>query len=229
MSVLSLRGLTADVPDGRDRRVLLDGVDLDLDTGSITAVTGRSGSGKSTLLSLAGLLRRPPAGDVLVEGTATATLSDRERTRLRGARIGIVYQSANLIANLTALEQLELVGHVLGRRGLTDRARGLLDDLGVGHVADTLPGRLSGGERQRVGIARALIAEPRVLLADEPTASLDPDLAAQVSALIADQTRARGLATLIVTHDGAPLAHADQHLHLADGRLIRRTPAEAAQ
>lgn len=220
-TVLSLRGLHASVPDGGDERVLLDGVELDLRAGEITVVTGRSGSGKSTLLSIAGLLRRPSAGEVLLDGEPTSGQSERQRTRLRGRRIGIVYQSANLVANLTALEQLELVEHVLrpGRRRRGDRARRLLDDLDLGGRADTLPGKLSGGERQRVGIARALMADPDVLLADEPTAALDPELAAQVSALLAEQTRARRLATLIVTHDSAPLAHADSVVHLASGVL----------
>jgi putative ABC transport system ATP-binding protein len=228
-AVLAIRAVRAAVQDGEDERVLLDGVDLDLRAGQITVVTGRSGSGKSTLLSIAGLLRRPPAGEVVLNGQPTAGLSERKRARLRGEQVGIVYQNANLIPNLTALEQLELVGHVLNRRrGITARARRLLEDLGVGGRADALPGQLSGGERQRVGIARALIAEPTVLLADEPTAALDPGLAEQVSALIAEQTLERGLAVLIVTHDSAPLAHAAVHLHLADGRLSAPMP-EAAQ
>lgn len=216
-TVLSLRELHASVPDGSGERVLLDGVDLDLQAGRITVVTGRSGCGKSTLLSIAGLLRRPSAGEVLLDGRPTSGLSERQHTRLRGRRIGIVYQSANL----TTLEQLELVEHVLrpGHRRRYDRARRLLDDLDLGGRADTLPGKLSGGERQRVGIARALMADPDLLLADEPTASLDPELAAQVSTLLAEQTRARGLATLIVTHDSAPLAHADNAVHLAGGVL----------
>jgi putative ABC transport system ATP-binding protein len=224
-AVLSLRELQASVPVGAGRRVLLDGVDIDLRAGEITVVTGRSGCGKSTLLSIAGLLRRPSAGEVLLDGEPTSELSERRRTRLRGRRIGIVYQSANLVANLTALEQLELVERVLhpGRRHRDGHARRLLDELDLGGRANTLPGKLSGGERQRVGIARALMADPGVLLADEPTAALDPELAAHVSALLAEQTRSRGLATLIVTHDSAPLAHADDIMHLAGGVL---TPAD---
>jgi len=218
--VLALRGIRAVVPDGAGERVLLDAVDLDLHAGEIAVITGRSGGGKSTLLSLAGLLRKPVAGDVLIDSESTATMSERGRTRLRGKRIGIVYQNANLLPNLTALEQLEVVAHVLGRRkGATDRARALLADLGVGGQQTSLPGQLSGGERQRVGIARALMAEPSILLADEPTAALDPELADQVSDLLARVTRDRGLATMIVTHDEAPLAHADVRLHLADGQL----------
>lgn len=217
---LSLRGVSAAVPDGTGRRTLLDGVDLDLTPGEITVVTGRSGSGKSTLLATAGLLRRPDAGEVRLDGQPTAGLSERHRTRLRGQSIGIVYQSANLIPNLTALEQLELVAHVLGRRrGATERARDLLRALDVAGQADVLPGKLSGGERQRVGIARALMAEPSVVLADEPTASLDPDLGEQVSALLVRLAHERDLAVLIVTHDDAPLAHATTHVRLADAQL----------
>lgn len=218
--VLSLRGIRAVVPDGTGQRVLLDAADLDLRPGEITVVTGRSGGGKSTLVSLAGLLRKPIAGEILIAGQKTSTMRERGRTRLRGNSIGIVYQNANLLPNLTAIEQLEVVAHVLGTRaGATDRARALLADLGVGGQEKSLPGQLSGGERQRVGIARALMAQPRILLADEPTAALDPELADQVSRLIADATRDRQLATMIVTHDDAPLAHADHRLHLADGQL----------
>ncbi|MFW0782956.1 ATP-binding cassette domain-containing protein [Gordonia sp. CPCC 206044] len=220
-TTLALRGIRATIADGAGERVLLDDVDLDVAAGEITIVTGRSGSGKSTLLAIAGLLRRPSSGDVLIDGMSTAGLKDRQRTQLRGDKVGIVYQNANLIPNLTAIEQLELVGHVLGRRrGITDRARRLLDDLGVGAQADVLPGRLSGGERQRVGIARALIAQPRVLLADEPTSALDRESAEQVAGLLAEQTTARGLATIIVTHDSTPLAHADVQRHLSAGRLL---------
>jgi putative ABC transport system ATP-binding protein len=210
------------VPDGPGERVLLDGVDLSLNAGQTTVVTGRSGSGKSTLLAIAGLLRRPDAGEVLVNDAATTKVSERHRTRLRGEAIGIVYQSANLIPNLTAIEQLELVARVLGaRRGATERARALLGDLGVAGQEHSLPGTLSGGERQRVGIARALMAEPTILLADEPTAALDRELGQQVSGLLADLTRERRLATMIVTHDDAPLEHATVHVHLADGQLTR--------
>lgn len=229
-AILGLRGVRVAVPDGAGERVLLDGVDFDLRSGEITVVTGRSGSGKSTLLSIAGLLRTPAVGDVLVNGEPTAGLSERRRARLRGRSIGIVYQNANLIPNLTALEQLELVASVLGaRRGASGRARELLDGLGLGAQARTLPGQLSGGERQRVGIGRALMASPDVLLADEPTAALDPGLAEQVSTLLAQLTRDRRLATLIVTHDDAPLAHASARVHLADGQLTAVQPAGGSQ
>lgn len=220
-SPLALRDLRVSVPDGRERRVLLDGVDLDVATGEVLVITGPSGSGKSTLLALAGLLRQPPSGDVLVAGVSTASVSRRRRTALRRDHIGIVYQSANLLGPLTAREQLELAGHIRRRprREVRSHADQLLEELGLADRADQLPAHLSGGERQRVGIGRALMGSPSVLLADEPTASLDPALAAEVAGLLATEAHSRGVATVIVTHDDAPLRHADRHLHLAAGRL----------
>jgi putative ABC transport system ATP-binding protein len=218
---LSLRGLTVSVPDGREQRVLLDAVDLDVAAGEVLVITGPSGSGKSTLLAMAGLLRRPPAGDVLVAGVPTASVSRRRRTALRRDHVGIVYQSANLLGPLTAREQLELAGHIRRRprREVRAHADALLEELGLADRADQLPAQLSGGERQRVGIGRALMGSPSVLLADEPTASLDPALAAEVAELLATEAHTRGVATVVVTHDDAPLRHADRHLHLAAGRL----------
>jgi putative ABC transport system ATP-binding protein len=221
---ISLRNLAVSVPDGPHQRVLLDSVDLDVAAGEVVVVTGPSGSGKSTLLALAGLLRQPPAGDVLIAGAATAALSRRRRTALRRDHIGIIYQSANLLSPLTAREQLELAGHIRRRprREARRHADELLAHLGLSDRADQLPSQLSGGERQRVGIGRALMGSPSVLLADEPTASLDPVLAAEVAALIASEAHQLGVATIIVTHDEAPLRHADRHLNLAGGELVER-------
>lgn len=218
---LSLRGISAAVPDGDRMRKLLDVVDLDVAPGEVIVITGASGSGKSTLLAIAGLLRRPDEGTVIVAGDDAGGLSERRRTALRRQRIAIVFQSANLFPALTAREQLELIGHVNGeRRGpVRERAAKLLAELGVGDQADHLPAKLSGGERQRVGIARALMAGPAVLLADEPTASLDPARAADVAERLAGEAHRRGLGALVVAHDDAPLRHADRHLHLADGHL----------
>jgi putative ABC transport system ATP-binding protein len=226
---LELRDVRVTVPDGPRRRVLLDGAGLQVAPAELVVITGASGSGKSTLLAVAGLLRAADAGEVLLGGAPTAGLSERQRTRLRRERVAIVYQSANLLPSLTAREQLELVGHIAGERraAARQRADALLDELGLADHAGQLPAQLSGGERQRVGIARALMARPTVLLADEPTASLDPDLSAEVAAMLATQTRARGLASVVVTHDDAPLAHADRCLHLASGRLIEPAGAMA--
>ncbi|MDQ2621433.1 MAG: ATP-binding cassette domain-containing protein [Actinomycetota bacterium] len=218
---LGLRDLVVTVPDGDRTRTLLDSVSLDVTAGEILVVTGGSGTGKSTLLAAAGLLRRPDSGEVLIGGEPTAALPERRRTSLRRREIAIVYQAANLLPALTAIEQLEIVGHI-NREKRADtrrRAESLLIEVGLGERRDQLPGKMSGGERQRVGIARALMAAPSVLLADEPTASLDGELSAQISGLIAEQTRRRGLATVIVSHDETPLAHAHRHLHLAGGQL----------
>lgn len=218
---LTLRDVQIQVPDGLGTRILLDHAALDVAPGEVVVITGSSGSGKSTLLAVAGLLRRPAGGDVIVGGVPTSDLSERRRTAVRKARIAIVYQSGNLMPSLTAREQLELVAHINGEHGAGARGRAdaLLHDLGVHGAATRLPTQLSGGERQRVGIARALMGRPSVLLADEPTAALDPALSAEVAGLLADAAHRAGLATVIVSHDEAPLARADRHLHLADGAL----------
>ncbi|MEO5723961.1 MAG: ATP-binding cassette domain-containing protein [Ilumatobacteraceae bacterium] len=223
-SGLALRDIYVAVSDGDHSRIILDHLDMVAVPGEVLVLTGGSGSGKSTLLAIAGLLRRPGGGHVFIDGIAATELSERRRTALRKERIGLVYQSANLIPALTSMEQLELVGHINGAKRADSRRRAarLLADVGLTSRANALPAQMSGGERQRVGIARALMAEPTVLLGDEPTASLDPELAAEVTALIADQTHARGLATVLVTHDDAPLRRADRHFHLAGGKLHAR-------
>jgi putative ABC transport system ATP-binding protein len=218
---LRCRGLVVTFPDGPARRTILDHLDLDVAAGELVTVSGDSGSGKSTLLTVAGLLRRSDEGEVAIAGTEAAGLSERRRTALRRDHIAFVYQSANLLPSLTAIEQLQLVGHIRGQRAGATRARAqqLLDDLGLGDRSHQLPGQLSGGERQRVGIARALIAEPDVLIADEPTASLDPDRAASVADLLAEAAHDRGIATLVVAHDDTTRQQADRHLRLHEGKL----------
>ncbi len=219
--VLSLRDISVAFPDGSTTRTILDHLDLDLHPGELTVISGRSGSGKSTLLTIAGLLRRPDAGEVTIAGTPTAGMRNRARTRTLRDHIAFVYQSANLFPSLTAIEQLELVGHVHGEHARTsrERARELLATVDLTDRADQLPNQLSGGERQRVGIARALMAQPSILIADEPTASLDPERAETIAGLFADATREHRLATLVVAHDSVALGHADRHLHLEHGRL----------
>lgn len=220
-SPLVLADIEVSYPDGADRRVILDGLDLEVAAGEIVVISGDSGAGKSTLLTVAGLLRRADRGEVTVAGTPASSLSERARTGLRRDHIAFVYQSANLLPSLTAIEQIQLVGHIRGERPSATRqkARALLDDLGLGDRAGQLPAQLSGGERQRVGIARALIAEPAVLIADEPTASLDPARAESVADLLVDAAHERDIATVIVAHDGVTRERGDRHLHLQDGTL----------
>lgn len=216
-----LEGIRVAFPDGPDERVVLDDLKLSVDPGELVVISGQSGAGKSTLLAVTGLLRRADAGEVTIAGTATSAMSSRQRTAVRRDHIAFVYQSANLLPSLTAVEQLELVGHIRGERSadVRRRAQGLLDELGLADRASQLPSQLSGGERQRVGIARAFMAEPSVLIADEPTASLDPQRADSVAELLAGAS-GRGIATIVVAHDTAALSRADRHLRMEDGRLL---------
>lgn len=225
--ILALADIRFSVPDGEARRWILDGVDLELRSGESTYLTGPSGSGKSSLLSVAGLLLRPDHGRISFAGQPVEGVGDRERTRLRRERVAFIYQSANLLPTLTAREQLELMAHIRNepRRDAARRASELLDEVGLAGRARQLPGQLSGGERQRVGIARALMCRPDVILADEPTASLDPGLASEIHELLAARCREAGIATLVVTHDEAAADLADRRVHLAGGRLTEHQPA----
>ena len=218
---IHLDALRVAVPDGAEERVLLDDVHLDVAAGETVALTGASGSGKSTLVAVAGLLRRPDHGQVLLGGVDAGRLSDRRRVRLRGRTVGIVYQAPNLLPALTAREQVEVVAHIAGGLDAAARRRAteLLERVGLGDRGDARPAELSGGERQRVGIARALMNEPAVVLADEPTASLDPARGEEVMDLLLAEARRVGAATLVVTHDPGQAARADRRLHLSRGRI----------
>ncbi|HWJ82934.1 MAG TPA: ABC transporter ATP-binding protein [Nocardioides sp.] len=216
---LELDQITVTVPDGPETRTILDTVTLRVEAGETVAVTGPSGSGKSTLLAVAGLLQRPTAGRVRIAGTDASALGDRARTRLRGATIGIVYQAANLLPSLTARQQVEVAAHANGRldRAARSRAEELLVRVGLADRIDARPEALSGGERQRVAVARALMMEPRVLLADEPTSALDAARGEAVMDLLLEEARRLGAATLVVSHEGG-------HTRLVD-REFRLDPA----
>lgn len=220
-AALELRGVDVVVPDGTETLRILDGVDLRVEAGEVVKLTGASGSGKSTLLAVAALLRAPTSGRVILDGTDTADLPARRLAELRNQRLGMVFQSSNLFPSLTAVEQVELVAHIAGTLNgpARRRARELLASVGLASRADRLPSQLSGGERQRVGIARALMNDPAILLADEPTASLDEARGREVMALLVDEARQRGMAALIVTHAPDQLVGAARHLHLRSGRV----------
>ncbi len=223
---LTLDHLDVAVPDGPDVLQILSGVSLEVAPGEVVAITGASGSGKSTLLAVAGLLRRPDAGVVRIDDVDVTDASRRERTRLRRDSIGLVLQSSSLFPSLTALEQVELVAHMAGRldRAARARAAALLDEVGLGDRSDHRPAELSGGERQRVGIARALMNEPSVLLADEPTAALDAERGRAVMELLSTEARRRQVAMVVVTHAPDQLVDVDRHLHLAAGHLSSVPP-----
>jgi putative ABC transport system ATP-binding protein len=198
----------------------LRGVDLALGRGEFTAVMGRSGSGKSTLLNLIAGLDVPTAGEVFVDGIPLSRRSESQLARIRREHIGFVFQFHNLLSAMTAREQVALAAALTGipRREAEERARDLLELLGLRERAEELPAVLSGGERQRLAIARALANRPTVLLADEPTGALDSDSGQDVLELFR-RLHAGGQTILLVTHDAAVAAAADRIVHMTDGRL----------
>jgi lipoprotein-releasing system ATP-binding protein len=200
---------------------ILRGADLTVMPGEIVALVAPSGTGKSTLLHVAGLLEKPDAGEVFVGGSPTAGMDDAGRTRLRREEIGFVYQFHHLLPEFSALENVVMPQLI---RGLTkaqaeERARQLLDFLGLAKRLDHRPGELSGGEQQRVAIARAVANAPRVLLADEPTGNLDPQTAGHVFTTLVAIVRASGLAALIATHNMDLAARMDRRVTIRE-RLI---------
>ncbi|HEX6663488.1 MAG TPA: ABC transporter ATP-binding protein [Gaiellaceae bacterium] len=202
--------------DGRVRA--LDGVSLRLEPGEFASLTGPSGSGKSTLLNLIGTLDRPDAGSIFVDGEV---LDGTDVAEYRAATVGFVFQFHNLIPTLTALEnvQVPMLGRGRSRSERQARARSLLHEAGLESRERSFPATLSGGERQRVAIARALANEPRLLLADEPTGSLDSETGAQVLALVERARTERGMTVLLVTNDDRVAASADRIFRLFDGKI----------
>jgi putative ABC transport system ATP-binding protein len=198
----------------------LDGISLSLPDGSFTAVMGPSGSGKSTLMNLLGSLDTPDEGTIEIDGQPISDLSDDERARLRGMRIGFVFQTFNLMPRLTAAENvtLPLVFNSAIDQGRRERADYLLDRVGLGDRLDHQPNELSGGQRQRVAIARALANEPSLVLADEPTGNLDTDTGAAIMDLF-EELNEEGRTILMVTHERHIAEHADRIVHLVDGQI----------
>lgn len=204
--------------DGDETVTALDAVDLQVTAGEMVAIVGPSGAGKSSLLAVAGGLIRPTSGVVRIGGTDLSGLSQRRLTELRRTRIGFVFQSSNLVPALKAIDQLRLP-LTFGKFTQHADPAELLDDVGLAHKAKRRPHQLSGGERQRLGIARALVTEPQVLLVDEPTAALDRQRSQDVVALLAKETKSRGVATVLVTHDHDVLHHCDRVHEMIDGKL----------
>ncbi|HEY4281116.1 MAG TPA: ABC transporter ATP-binding protein [Conexibacter sp.] len=221
MSVLSAVGLVKQVGSGRAARLILDGATLEVAAGELVAVVGRSGSGKSTLLHLLGGLDRPDAGAVELDGVRLDRLRERDLARVRADRVGLVFQFFHLVPELSGIENVALPTRLAGggRRAGRRRAARLVEQLGLDAVAGALPQTLSGGEQQRFAVARALVNDPPLLLADEPTGNLDRDSGAVVTELLRDLARA-GRAVLVVTHDADVAAVADRVLALEHGRLV---------
>jgi ABC-type lipoprotein export system ATPase subunit len=219
MAVVRARGLVKTFGEGRVARRVLDGADLDVEPGEVVAVLGRSGSGKSTLLHVLGGLDRVEAGSIEIAGVDVARASERDLSALRRRHVGFVFQFFHLLPELSGEANVLLAGRVRGAAPEAPvRGGELIDRLGLRHVAASLPHQLSGGEQQRFAIARALVNDPSLLLADEPTGNLDAEAGAEVLRLLragADE----GRAVVMVTHEAGATAMADRVLRLDGGKL----------
>ena len=220
--LLELRNVYRQFEQGGTVIEVLRDASLRVSAGELTALVGPSGSGKSTLLNIAGLLERPTAGDVVIDGTETSGLSSRRRGRLRGSHIGFVFQFHRLLAEFSAMENVMIPQMLngLARHEAEHRAEQLLTMVGLQDRQSHRPGTLSGGEQQRVAIARAVANAPRVLLADEPTGNLDPETAEEVFTHLRQIVRGTGAAALIVTHNEKLAATMDRCLTIRDGAIV---------
>jgi ABC-type lipoprotein export system ATPase subunit len=220
--VATCRKLRKVYGSGSTATVALDDLDLQLLAGEIVALTGPSGSGKSTLLHLLGAMDAPTGGTVSVAGQDLAGLDDRDASAFRGRHLGFVFQFFHLMPALTALENVALPALLAGqgRAAARERARRLAARVGVEALLERFPDELSGGQRQRVAVARALVNDPALVLADEPTGNLDHAAGGEVLGLLAELGHERGVAVLVATHDPAVRAAADREVRLEDGRRV---------
>jgi putative ABC transport system ATP-binding protein len=220
-TVVELRGVFKTYRLGKHIVRALQGIDLAVQRGEVVALTGPSGSGKSTLLNLCGLIDTPDSGDVLLDGKSVAGLDETGRTLLRRDALGFVFQSFNLVPVMTVAENVDYPLFIAGVPAAERRERvaAQLVAVGLEEHARHRPDALSGGQRQRVAIARALVKRPRLVIADEPTASLDSHTADQVLALMRERCHAEGAAFVIATHDARLTPRCDRVLSLLDGRL----------
>lgn len=217
---LHLDDITLTYPDGDQRLTALDRVSLTAEPGTLTAVVGPSGSGKSSLLAVAATLITPDSGRVVLDGRDLAGLNRADTAAVRREQIGIIFQGSNLLASLTALDQLLVVAHMAGRdmADASERATELLDAVGLAAQADKRPHQLSGGQRQRVTIARGLMNQPSLLLVDEPTSALDTHRGEAILNLIRQLTTDRSLTSIMVTHNKQHLGSADRVTEIVDGK-----------
>ncbi|MET0183332.1 MAG: ABC transporter ATP-binding protein [Caulobacterales bacterium] len=222
--VLSLRGLTRSFQSGAEELIVLDNVELDIQPGEIVGLVGPSGSGKSSLLHAAGLLERPSGGKTFVQGVSAWELDDDERTALRRAKIGFVYQFHLLLPEFDALDNVALPRLIAGvsRKDARADAERLLDMMGLSARLHHQPAQLSGGEQQRVAIARALANKPALILADEPTGNLDPDTSGAVFRALSELTRNEGASALIATHNLELTKYMDRVMSLEHHKLVQQ-------
>lgn len=229
MTALNLINVTLQYPDGEALMTALDAVDLAVQPGEFVSLVGPSGSGKSSLLAVAATLIKPTSGLVMIDGVDATALSQKELSILRRDKVGIIFQQPNLLASLTAAEQLIITDHLRGKslRNAAARATELLELVGLADSAGKRPHQLSGGQRQRVNIARALMARPKVLLVDEPTAALDHARSDSIVRLLREVCDEFNVATVMVTHDTEFVPLTDAVASMRDGVLTAPVPAAA--
>ena len=222
------RGVTKTYRSADRQTPVLRGVDLDVARGELVAIVGPSGSGKSTLLHILGALDRPDEGEVSIDGIRLAELGEEARARLRNERIGFVFQFHHLLPDFDALENVEMPGRVAGwpRSRCRERARELLSRVGLVDRSEHYPSQLSGGERQRIALCRALVLEPLVVLADEPTGNLDSTAGEEVIGLLGELQEERSTTAIVVTHNPDVAGRCGRILELLDGTLRDRSGPE---
>jgi len=221
--MIKLHGVSKAVPSGSSTLTILHPIDLVVPAGEVLAITGASGSGKSTLLGLIAGLDAPTSGRIVVDGVDITALDEDALARLRGRRIGFVFQFFHLLPSLTALENILVPMEIAGLPGARARATALLDEVGLSERGHHYPSQLSGGEQQRVAIARALSNDPPLLLADEPTGNLDSATGRQIIDLLLGVNRSRGTTLVLVTHDPDLASVAHMSIALRDGRVVSQT------
>ncbi|WP_124059485.1 ABC transporter ATP-binding protein [Vaginisenegalia massiliensis] len=218
MKAIEFKDVSKTFKDGRNQIEALKSTNLVIEAGEFVAIIGPSGSGKSTFLTIAGGLQQPSTGQVLIKGQSLTDMKEKERTRVRFEEIGFILQSSNLVPFLTVKQQLQLVDKFKQTKKQA-LAHDLFEELGLNQLTDQYPNDLSGGERQRVAIARALYPEPAIILADEPTASLDTKRAFEVVELLARLSKEKQTAIVMVTHDERLISYCDRVLTMKDGQL----------
>lgn len=218
--MLAARDLTKEYQSGATRLAVLKDVTFDIPQGAFVAIVGPSGSGKTTLLGLLAGLDLPSRGTVQLDGAYLNRLDEDARAKLRGQKVGFIFQSFQLIPTLTAAENVQVPLELRGESDAPERAMGLLRRVGLGDRTGHFPNQLSGGEQQRVAIARAFANEPRILFADEPTGNLDGATGARIVALLDELNRESGATVVIVTHDLELAGHAQRIIRLSDGVVV---------
>ena len=226
--MLVARELSKEYRSGENRLAVLRDVSFSIPQGAFVAIVGPSGSGKTTLLGLLAGLDTPSHGAVILDGDDLTAMDEDERAKLRGAKVGFVFQSFQLISTLTALENVQVPLELRGESGASERARELLTRVGLGDRLDHFPTQLSGGEQQRVAIARAFANQPRILFADEPTGNLDSDTGARIVELLEALNRESKTTIILVTHDPGLAARTQRVIRLSDGRVISDSETERA-